>query len=79
MVPHKDHVPHVVIYSKISLSILTVMIKNTVAIVDNILFTGTYYVDPNGGSIDDAFEVKCHKIDNVEWTCIEPKEKSHVR
>lgn len=58
---------------------ITVMIKNTVNVVNNILLTGTYNIDPNGGSIEDAFEVKCYKIDYVEWTCIEPKKRTHVR
>ena len=38
-----------------------------------------FYIDPNGGSTEDAMEAKCSKVDHVEWTCIEPKQASYVR
>ena len=42
-------------------------------------FAGIYFIDPNGGRIGDAMEVKCYIIDHVEWTCIEPVQDSYVR
>ena len=43
------------------------------------MFTGLHWIDPNGGSIEDAIEVNCNRIDNVEWTCIKPEQKVYVR
>jgi hypothetical protein len=33
-----------------------------------------YYVDPNGGSVNDAIEVTCKKVDGEWFTCIKPTE-----
>ena len=44
-----------------------------------LLSTGTYFIDPNSGMIDDAFEVECSLSGNVEWTCIDPIQELHVR
>lgn len=43
------------------------------------MLTGLHWIDPNGGSIEDAIEVNCNRIDNVEWTCIKPEQKVYVR
>ena len=41
--------------------------------------TGIYFIDPNEGVIDDAIEVECFINNNVEWTCIKPKQERYVR
>ena len=35
---------------------------------------GTYYVDPNGGSVKDAIEVVCRKLEKYDgwFTCVKP-------
>lgn len=43
------------------------------------LLIGPYYIDPNGGSIEDAMEVQCYRIELIVWTCIEPKQDIYVR
>ena len=32
----------------------------------------SYYIDSNGGRIDDAIEVTCNLIDSTWFTCIKP-------
>ena len=47
-------------------------------VFDKISLIGTYFIDPNGGSVEDAIEVECYIIEHVEWTCIKPQQKIHV-
>ena len=78
MVPEKDLAPLVVTYSRVATTLM-VTTNSVMILVCITLLAGTYFIDPNGGSNEDAMEVKCYKIDGVEWTCIEPKEKIFVR
>ncbi len=45
--------------------------------VDSTLFCAagkSYYIDSNGGSIDDAIEVTCKNVDSTWFTCVKPTE-----
>ena len=44
------------------------------------LLDSTYYVDPNGGSRNDAMEVVCRKMEKYDgwFTCIKPTQDTFV-
>ena len=43
------------------------------------LLVAIYFIDPNGGRIGDAIEVKCRSDRDEWWTCIEPVQDNYVR
>lgn len=71
-----------VVWTPVRLTIILALLNsfsNLLLFATNPALTGSYWMDPNGGSVSDAIEVTCRHIDNEWSTCIQPEENWKVR